>query len=75
MAGQIKDLPHALKDGDELALRLAGRRAAVFLDYDGTLTPIVERPEDAIISESLRDAVRALARRSPVCVVSCRIET
>jgi trehalose 6-phosphate phosphatase len=72
MARQIGDLPHVLDDGDELARRLAGRRPAVFLDYDGTLTPIVDRPEDAIISESMRDAVRELAGRCPVCVVSGR---
>lgn len=65
-------LPHALVDGDELAGRLAGRRPAVFLDYDGTLTPIVDRPEDAVCSESMRDAVRGLASRCTVCVVSGR---
>ena len=72
MATNIGDLPHALDDGDELARHLAGRRPAVFLDYDGTLTPIVDRPEDAIISESMRNAVRGLAGRCPVCVVSGR---
>ena len=44
----------------------------VFLDYDGVLTPIVDRPEDAVISESMRDAVQALAQRCTVCVVSGR---
>jgi trehalose 6-phosphate phosphatase len=74
----IADLPHALADQEALAERLAGRRPAVFLDYDGTLTPIVDRPEDAVISESARDAVRGLAARCTVCVVrgvigpSCR---
>ncbi len=68
----ISDLPHALEDGDRLVLDLAGRRPAVFLDYDGTLTPIVDRPEDALISESMREAVRGLAGRCPVCVVSGR---
>jgi trehalose 6-phosphate phosphatase len=68
----IGDLPHALEDGDRLVRDLAGRRPAVFLDYDGTLTPIVDRPEDAIISESMREAVRGLAGRCPVCVVSGR---
>jgi trehalose 6-phosphate phosphatase len=68
----IGDLPHALEDGDELARHLAGRRPAIFLDYDGTLTPIVDRPEDALISESMRKAVRGLAKRCPVCVVSGR---
>ncbi len=72
MARHIGDLPHALEDGDQLARHLAGRRPAVFLDYDGTLTPIVDRPEDAIISESMREAVRGLAGRCPVCVVSGR---
>jgi trehalose 6-phosphate phosphatase len=72
MAGQIGDLPHALQNGDELARRLAERRPAMFLDYDGTLTPIVDRPEDAIISESMRDAIRGLADRCPVVIVSGR---
>lgn len=44
----------------------------MFLDYDGTLTPIVDRPEDAVISEGMRDAVRRLAERTTVCVVSGR---
>jgi hypothetical protein len=30
----IADLPHALADREELDLRLAGRRPAVFLEYD-----------------------------------------
>ncbi|HEY2763917.1 MAG TPA: trehalose-phosphatase [Pseudonocardiaceae bacterium] len=71
-ATSIADLPHALREGRQFALRLAGRRPAVFLDYDGTLTPIVDRPEDAVISDSMRQAVRELALRCPVCVVSGR---
>ena len=59
----MRDLPSALIDSEALHERLAGRQPAVFLDYDGTLTPIVDRPEDAVISESMRTAVRALARR------------
>jgi trehalose 6-phosphate phosphatase len=46
MARTIVDLPPALEDGEELARHLAGKTAAVFLDCDGTLTPIVNRPED-----------------------------
>jgi trehalose 6-phosphate phosphatase len=68
----VRELPSALSDGEALNERLAGRHPAVFLDYDGTLTPIVERPADAVISESMREAVRALARRCTVCVVSGR---
>ena len=68
----MASLPHALRDAEELERRLDGREPAVFLDYDGTLTPIVDRPEDAIISDSMRDAVRGLAKRCTVCVVSGR---
>ncbi len=68
----IRDLPDALGNREELARRLAGKRPAVFLDYDGTLTPIVDRPEDAVISAAMRKVVRALAKRCPVCVVSGR---
>ncbi|CAN5705705.1 hypothetical protein BH24ACT20_BH24ACT20_01370 [soil metagenome] len=72
MSRQIGELPHALDQEGDLEQRLSGKRPAVFLDYDGTLTPIVDRPEDAIISESMRDAVSGLAERCPVCVVSGR---
>ena len=72
MARQIGELPNALTDSAGLEQRLAGRQPAVFLDYDGTLTPIVDRPEDAVISDSMREAVRRLARVCSVCVVSGR---
>ena len=67
----LRELPRALDD-DGLLVRLAGRRPAVFLDYDGVLTPIVDHPADARISDDMRDTVRALALRCPVCVVSGR---
>ena len=68
----ICDLPDALSNREELARRLAGKRPVVFLDYDGTLTPIVDRPEDAVITAGMRKVIRALAKRCPVCVVSGR---
>jgi trehalose 6-phosphate phosphatase len=72
MAKNIRDLPHALAHSDELIRLLDVRSPAVFLDYDGTLTPIVDRPEDAVISHGMRRTVRELAGRCPVCVVSGR---
>jgi trehalose 6-phosphate phosphatase len=71
-AATLRDLPDALRDGERFATRLAGRRPAVFLDYDGVLTPIVDRPDDAVMSNSMRQEVQALAQRCPVCVVSGR---
>ncbi|WP_285648536.1 trehalose-phosphatase [Actinomycetospora sp. NBRC 106375] len=64
-------LPHAL-DAPVMGERLAGRSPAVFLDYDGVLTPIVPRPEDAIMTDRMREIVRSLAGRCSVCVVSGR---
>src|SRR3712207_9496794 len=72
MVRQNGELPHSLEDGEQLIRDLGGRWPTVFLDYDGTLTPIVDRPEDALISEGMRNAVRELAGRCPVCAVSGR---
>jgi trehalose 6-phosphate phosphatase len=72
MAKNISDLPHALAHSDELTRLLDVRSPVVFLDYDGTLTPIVDRPEDAVISHGMRRTVRELAGRCRVCVVSGR---
>lgn len=55
-----------------VAERIAGHRPAVFTDYDGVLTPIVPRPEDALLTPEMREIVRSLARRCPVVVVSGR---
>ncbi len=72
MTRQIGDLLHALGESEALARHFASKQPAVFLDYDGTLTPIRDRPEDAVISDSMREAVRRLAERVPVVVVSGR---
>jgi trehalose-phosphatase len=64
--------PSALERWDELVRRLAGRRLVVFLDFDGTLSPIVDRPEAAAILPAVRRVVARLAERVPVVVVSGR---
>jgi len=67
----IGDVPGALDRWDEVAARLAGR-PAVFLDYDGVLSPIVDDPAAAAVDGAARDAIAALAARAPVAVVSGR---
>ncbi len=62
----------ALGRWDEIAARLAGRHSALFLDYDGTLSPIAPRPELAVLPERTREALRRLARRFPVVILSGR---
>ncbi len=65
-------LPPALERIEEIAAAARGKRLAVFLDYDGTLTPIVASPELAVLSGEMRSALEELARRSTVAVVSGR---
>jgi trehalose 6-phosphate phosphatase len=72
MTRRIDDLPNAIASRDEIARRLSGSRLAVFLDYDGTLTPIAQRPQDAVISTGMRAAVLRLAGRCRVCLVTGR---
>lgn len=65
-------IPSALDRMPEIAACLRQRRPAIFLDYDGTLTPIVERPEEARMDEETRALVARLATLCPVAVVSGR---
>lgn len=44
----------------------------VVLDFDGTLAPIVERKEDAVLTEGAHDAVTALCEVTAVAVVTGR---
>ena len=64
--------PSALEHWDEIERRLASRRPALFLDYDGTLSPSAPRPELATLPEATREVLRRLAARFPVAVLSGR---
>jgi alpha,alpha-trehalase len=68
----MTETPAALQRLDEVTARLRGRRPAVFLDFDGTLAPIVDRPEQAVMDSQMRAAVERVARLCPVAVVSGR---
>jgi trehalose 6-phosphate phosphatase len=51
---------------------LAQKKPAIFLDYDGTLSPIVPRPEDAIISNEMKETLQQLASLFTVAIVTGR---
>lgn len=63
-------IPSALQHVQEIVER--GDRLAVFLDYDGTLTPIVSHPEEAWLPDSMQQTLRSLAARVPVAILSGR---
>lgn len=51
----------------------AARRIAVFTDFDGTLTRLRRRPEDAVLSPPARRALLTLRRKKVLCgIVSGR---
>ena len=65
-------LPSALGDFEGISRQAGGKRLAVFLDYDGTLSPIVETPDQAVMREDMREAVVELSRHCPVGIISGR---
>lgn len=67
--------PSALEHWEDITRRLAGpprRHPAVFLDYDGTLSPIAPRPELATLPEPTREVLQRLAAHGPVAILSGR---
>ena len=68
-------LPSALDCLGKIQGRISHKRAVVFLDYDGTLTPIVDRPELAVMSGEMREVLRELAASCTTAVVSGRART
>eukprot|EP00954_Amorphochlora_amoebiformis_P000005 217-Amorphochlora_amoeboformis.AAC.3 len=48
---------NALESFNQFQKALANKRLAVFLDYDGTLTPIIEVPSEAKLSAHMRQIV------------------
>jgi alpha,alpha-trehalase len=63
-------IPSALEHIQEIAGRSG--RVAVFLDFDGTLTPIARHPENAWLADSMRQTLRKLAARASVAILSGR---
>ena len=51
----------------------SGKKIVFFLDYDGTLTPIVSRPELAVISRQMQDTVKKLSQKYTTAIVSGRM--
>lgn len=63
---------HLLKNLEYLGGLVKGKRVSLFLDYDGTLTPIVGRPERAWLSYEVKELLRAVARLYPTVIISGR---
>ncbi len=57
---------------DNIKDKLKRNKIFLFLDYDGTLTPIVESPDKAFISDTIRSLIVRLKRHIPIAIISGR---
>ncbi|KAL6220542.1 hypothetical protein ACLB2K_008298 [Fragaria x ananassa] len=64
--------PSALGSFDKMMKAAKGMRIVVFLDYDGPLSPIVDDPDLAFMSDEMRAALREVVTYFPTAVISGR---
>ncbi|XP_010531388.1 PREDICTED: probable trehalose-phosphate phosphatase H [Tarenaya hassleriana] len=64
--------PSALEMFEEIIHASEGKQIVMFLDYDGTLSPIVNDPDRAFMSKKMRRTVRNLAKCFFTAIVSGR---
>jgi trehalose 6-phosphate phosphatase len=69
---KFEDLPVLTDNIEQIRQKLKDKKPAVFLDYDGTLTPIVPNPEDATLTDEMRQVLLDLSHRCFVAIVSGR---
>ncbi|KAG8653006.1 hypothetical protein MANES_06G158300v8 [Manihot esculenta] len=68
----VVEHPSALRSFDQMMKAAKGKKIALFLDYDGTLAPIVDNPDLAFMSDEMRAAVREVAKYFPTAIISGR---
>ncbi|KAG5544056.1 hypothetical protein RHGRI_016719 [Rhododendron griersonianum] len=64
--------PSALGMFEQIIKASNGKQIVMFLDYDGTLSPIVEDPDRAFMTNEMREAVRDVAKYFPTAIVTGR---
>ena len=69
---RIDELPAVRDRREDIASQLEGRTPAVFLDFDGTLSPIVDDPAAAYLPDATRAALLRLREQCWVAVMSGR---
>lgn len=64
--------PSALNSFQQIINHARNKKIVMFLDYDGTLSPIVNDPDRAFMSDEMRSTVRNLAKYIPIAIISGR---
>ena len=68
----MADLPSALQKRDEILKRFTEQTPSIFLDYDGTLTPIVRDPKEATLPAKTKKTIKRLTAHYSVAIISGR---
>ncbi|ONK55695.1 uncharacterized protein A4U43_C10F60 [Asparagus officinalis] len=68
----VMKYPSALTSFEQITNYAKYKKIALFLDYDGTLSPIVDNPDHAFMSSAMRTAVRNVAKHFPTAIISGR---
>ncbi len=69
---RISELPNALTSYGQLIGVTSARESMLFLDYDGTLSPIVSDPGAARLVDGAADALELVSEVCPVAILSGR---
>jgi trehalose 6-phosphate phosphatase len=68
----IKRHPSALNMFERIIEEARGKQIVMFLDYDGTLSPIVDDPDRAFMTSKMRRTVKKMAKCFPTSIVTGR---
>ncbi|GLT73632.1 hypothetical protein SLA2020_454760 [Shorea laevis] len=68
----LRKRPSALHTFEQMMKIAKGKQIVVFLDYDGTLSPIVNDPEKAFMTDEMRSVVHGVAECFPTAIVTGR---
>ena len=68
----MEAIPSAIEAFEEILSVLGPSKPVVFLDFDGTLAPIVPTPDQARMSDAMHQRVEALSRLCTTAVISGR---
>lgn len=62
----------AIENFDVIAKLIGNKQPVIFLDYDGTLTPIVATPDLAVLADEMRNTLEQLGHKYMTAIVSGR---
>ncbi len=69
---RISQLPDAVESYGQIIGVLGAREPVLFVDYDGTLSPIVADPSAATLVDGAAKALESMASQCPVAILSGR---